>query len=72
MLLRFIGDYTNGATQITLEGVTFTGREPSAVPAGSRLLRHPEFEKAEKAEIRPIKAENELSASPKPRGRPRK
>ncbi len=44
MRLRFIGQYTNGRTSVSIGGVTFHGREPSNVPAGSRLLRHPELE----------------------------
>lgn len=61
MRLRFIGQYTNGQTSITLCGVTFNGREPSETDE-PRLLRHPEFEAVE-----PVDA----PAKPK-RGRPRK
>lgn len=65
MLLKFIGQYTGGRTSVTLEGVTFEGREPSEVSADSRLLRHPEFALVDNSA-------GELPASPKPRGRPRK
>ena len=69
MLLRFIGDYTGGRTQITLEGVTFTGREPAEVADDSRLLRHPEFEAVNSI----ISLPDELPAFSAPRrGRPRK
>lgn len=66
MLLRFIGQYTGGRGSITLEGVTFTGRDASEVDADSRLVRHPEFEAVE-ALAAPIEA-----MPAKPRGRPRK
>lgn len=58
MRFRFIGQYTGGRTSITLNGVTFEGREPSEVPAEAvaRFSRHIEFEMVE---------------APK-RGRPRK
>lgn len=32
MRFKFVGDYTNGATSITINGVTFNGTEPSDVP----------------------------------------
>ena len=44
MRMRFTGQYTNGRTSVSIDGVTFHGREPSEVLEGSRLLRHPEFE----------------------------
>lgn len=61
MLLRFIGEYTNERTSITLCGVTFTGREPAECD-DPRLWNHPEFEAVEPVEV---------PAKPK-RGRPRK
>lgn len=61
MRLRFIGQYTNGQTSITLCGVTFNGREPSETD-DPRLWNHPEFEAVEPVEV---------PAKPK-RGRPRK
>lgn len=48
MLFKFIGDYTNGHTSITLYGVTFEGREPVEVDGRTQtakdLSEHPEFE----------------------------
>jgi len=44
MRMKFTGKYTGGRTSITLEGVTFEGRDSAEVPEGSRLIGHPEFE----------------------------
>jgi len=68
MRLKFIGKYTGGRTAITIGGVTFEGREPAEVPAGSALVSHPEFEVVKHC---PFAAETPIVA-PKPRGRPRK
>jgi hypothetical protein len=45
---RFTGQYTHGRTSISLNGVEFTGREPSEVPPEQawRFELHPEFEAA--------------------------
>ncbi|GLV28191.1 hypothetical protein TomTYG75_07140 [Sphingobium sp. TomTYG75] len=46
MLLKFIGEYTNGRKTITLFGHTFDGHRAEAVGADvfERLKDHPEFE----------------------------
>lgn len=47
MLMRFIGQYTNGHTSISASGVTFEGDEPAEVTdpeAIRRLSGNPEFE----------------------------
>lgn len=59
MKLRFIGEYTNERTSITLCGFTFEGREPTECD-DPRLIAHPEFEAVEEAPSKPK------------RGRPRK
>ena len=65
MRFKFIGDYTNNHTSISIGGVTFEEREPSEVPDNlvERFSRHPEFEVVEN-EPKP-----EPTAAPKPRGR---
>ena len=79
MKLIFTGKYTGGRTSITIDGVTFEGREPSDVPAGSRLLGHPEFERAgDVTEVEPVVVDFEFEGDDLPvpevkrRGRPKK
>ena len=45
MKIRFTGEYTNGRTSITYEGVTFEGHEPTECPdeLAARLIEG-EFE----------------------------
>ena len=43
MLMTFIGQYTGGRTSVSIGGVVFNGREPSEVPDGSPIIRHPEL-----------------------------
>lgn len=49
MLFKFIGEYTNDHTSISIGGVTFDGHEPSEVPKAleKRFASHPEFEAVE-------------------------
>ena len=46
MLFKFIGQYTNGHTSISVGGVTFEGHEPTPVPEEleARFSGHVEFE----------------------------
>ena len=72
MLLRFIGDYTNGRTSMRICDVVFEGREPSEVTDPEsirRLENHPEFELVTASEPKPVFVP---VAEPKRRGRPRK
>lgn len=73
MLFKFIGQYTNGHTSITVMGVTFEGHDPAEVTdaeAIRRLSNNIEFE-----EVHPLDhdGDGEKGGSlPKKRGRPRK
>lgn len=71
MKMRFIGTYTGGRTWITIDGVTFEGREPADVPAGSRLLTNQEFEAVEAVEAVAVPATPDHEAPLPKRGRPR-
>jgi hypothetical protein len=48
MKMKFVGDYTNGHTSITMGNYVFEGREPVEVdatsPMGRKLLGNPDFE----------------------------
>lgn len=64
MLFRFIGQYTNGRTSITMNGVTFDGHEPVNVPEALafRFAGNIEFEAVEQ----------DAPVDKPKRGRPRK
>ena len=77
MFLRFIGQYTNSHTSITLLNTRFDGREPTEVSGevAERLARHPEFEVVEPVSAPIVEAPfmvEPIDIVVKRRGRPRK
>ena len=69
MLMTFIGQYTGGRTSVSIGGVVFNGREPSEVPDGSPIIRHPELEAYAEPEVA---VEVFGAKGTKPRGKGRK